>query len=55
MTLEIQVNNRVTGSWGWYAAGGWSSYLNTGLGPDTAQILHTDWALDNDRQMSLRA
>lgn len=47
-TLEVAVERVVPGSWGWCAAGDWSSPLNERLGLVTGGV-SLRWALDTER------
>ncbi len=47
MTLEVQVGEIRTGTWGWSAAGGWDNEVNLRLGLVT-QTSRLHWELDAD-------
>jgi len=47
-TLEVAIDRVVPGSWGWCAAGAWSSPLNERLGL-VEDGVHLRWALDVER------
>lgn len=46
LTLEIQINEIIPGSWGWTSAGGYPSYWNEKLGMAHAKELTLDFELD---------
>jgi acetamidase/formamidase len=48
MTLEVEIGELRTGSFGWTVAGGWASPLNTRLGLDSAERTMLEWTLDPD-------
>jgi acetamidase/formamidase len=46
MTLEVEIGELRTGSFGWTVAGNWASPLNTRLGLDATKRTMLEWALD---------
>jgi len=49
MTLEVRIDEVVTGTWGWGAAGGWDTPLNAALGlGDGADDCRMMWELDGE-------
>ncbi|MEF3310107.1 acetamidase/formamidase family protein [Paenibacillus sp. GYB004] len=46
MTLEVRINDIVTGSWGWSSAGGFSHDINNWLGLADGEQFILNWELD---------